>query len=202
MSRKAFELLRILVERAPAALSKNEIHDLIWPGTFVSESALAGLVAELRGALHDDAHEPNVIRTMHGFGYACIATVRSSSPGDSTAGRFRLLLQGREIPLSPGERVIGRDAQATLFIEDSSVSRRHALIHVESDRALLEDLGSKNGTFLNGAPLHGSTELTNGDVIAIGVVQVVFRDTSVATSTVTIQRAASRERKRIKSRPR
>ena len=98
--------------------------------------------------------------------------------------------------------MIGRDAQADLFIEDASVSRRHALIHVDGDRALLEDLGSKNGTSLNGTPLHGSSALTHGDVIGIGVVQAVFRDTSSASSTLTIQRKAPRERKSIKFRRR
>ena len=204
MSRKAFELLRMLVERAPAALSKNDIHDLIWPGTFVSETALPGLIAELRGALGDDAHEPHVIRTVHGFGYSCIAPVRPSAQTEpaATAGRFRLLLQGREISLPAGENVIGRDAQATVYIEDASVSRRHALIHIEEDGARLEDLGSKNGTFVNGTPLPGSTPLTNGDVVAIGVVQAVFRDTASASSTVTIQKAGSGERRAIKFRRR
>ena len=207
MSRKAFELLRMLVERAPAALSKNEIHDLIWPGTFVSETALPGLIAELRGALGDDAHEPHVIRTVHGFGYSCMAPVRSSAPTEvaaltAPAGRFRLLLHGREISLPAGENVIGRDDQAIVYIEDASVSRRHALVHIEGDSARLEDLGSKNGTFVNGTPLLGSASLSNGDVVAIGVVQAIFRDTASASPTVTIQKAGSGERKAIKFRRR
>lgn len=207
VSRKAFELLRMLVERAPVALSKNEIHDLIWPGTFVSETALAGLIAELRSALHDDAHEPHVIRTVHGFGYSCIAPIRSpaqtapASPS-STAGRFRLLLLGREVSLAAGENVVGRDALAMVYIEDASVSRRHALLHIDSDTARLEDLGSKNGTFVNGTPLHGSVSLDNGDVVAIGVVQAVFRETASASPTVTVRKAASGERKAIKFRRR
>jgi len=156
----------------------------------------------LRSALRDHAHEPHAIRTVHGFGYAFIAPVRASTATDAPVCRFRLLLQGREVPLPFGESVIGRDAQADLFIEDASVSRRHALIHVEGSRALLEDLGSKNGTSLNGTPLHGSSALTHGDVIGIGVVQAVFRDTTSATSTLTIRREASRERKPIKFRKR
>jgi DNA-binding winged helix-turn-helix (wHTH) protein len=67
---KAFELLSLLVGRQPRALSKSQIHGVLWNGTFVSESALAGLVADLRSVLGDDARRPRFIRTVHGYGYA------------------------------------------------------------------------------------------------------------------------------------
>ena len=51
---KAYELLRLLLERRPAAVSKAEIHDRIWPGTFVSDVNLATLVFEIRTAIGDD----------------------------------------------------------------------------------------------------------------------------------------------------
>src|SRR5829696_8807321 len=73
---KAFELLSLLVERQPRALSKAQIHDVLWAGTFVSESALAGLVADLRAVLGDDARRPRFIRTVHGFGYAFCGEAR------------------------------------------------------------------------------------------------------------------------------
>ncbi len=73
---KAFELLSLLVERQPRALSKAQIHGVLWAGTFVSESALAGLVADLRAALGDDARRPRFIRTVHGFGYAFCGEAR------------------------------------------------------------------------------------------------------------------------------
>src|SRR2546430_11941794 len=66
ISRKAYELLRVLLDRAPKAMSKQELHDLIWPETFVSDTTLPGVIAELRNALGDDAHEPRYIRTVHG----------------------------------------------------------------------------------------------------------------------------------------
>ena len=58
LSPKAFQLLGILVERAPKALSKIELQDSLWPGTFVVEKNLTNLVGEIREALGDDAARP------------------------------------------------------------------------------------------------------------------------------------------------
>ena len=70
VSPKAFELLKLLVEHRPQALSKTDLHAAIWPATFVSEASLAQLVSEIRAAIGDNAHEPRFLRTVHGFGYA------------------------------------------------------------------------------------------------------------------------------------
>jgi Tol biopolymer transport system component/DNA-binding winged helix-turn-helix (wHTH) protein len=67
---KAFDLLGLLLERRPEAVAKPEIRDRLWPDTFVSESNLTGLVAQVREALGDDPRTPRYIRTVHGFGYA------------------------------------------------------------------------------------------------------------------------------------
>jgi DNA-binding winged helix-turn-helix (wHTH) protein len=64
---KAFELLELLLERRPAAVAKAAIRDRLWPRTFVSESSLTTLAAQLRKALGEDGAR---IRTVHGFGYA------------------------------------------------------------------------------------------------------------------------------------
>ena len=55
---KALELVELLVERRPNAVSKAEIHDRLWPDTFVADVNLPVLVHELREALEDDPHEP------------------------------------------------------------------------------------------------------------------------------------------------
>ena len=68
---KAFDLISILVTQAPRVVSKRELHDLLWPGTFVSDSSLTGLVKELRRVLQDDGLDVPVIRTVHRVGYAC-----------------------------------------------------------------------------------------------------------------------------------
>src|SRR5437660_934581 len=70
LSPKGFELLRLLVENRPRALGKEELFERLWPKTFVSEANLAGLVAEIRREIGDDAREPRFVRTVHGFGYA------------------------------------------------------------------------------------------------------------------------------------
>ena len=67
---KAFDLLALLVEQAPRVVGKGELHERLWPGTFVSDATLVGLVKELRRALDDrDAGSP-IIRTVHRVGYA------------------------------------------------------------------------------------------------------------------------------------
>ena len=70
LSNKAFELLALLVERRPAAVPKSEIHQRLWHDTFVSDTNLPTLVAEIRDAIGDDARHPQFVRTVHRFGYA------------------------------------------------------------------------------------------------------------------------------------
>jgi DNA-binding winged helix-turn-helix (wHTH) protein len=67
---KAFELLSALVLERPKALSKADLQERLWPGTFVAEANLSNLVAEIRAALGDPARAPKFVRTAHGFGYA------------------------------------------------------------------------------------------------------------------------------------
>ena len=74
---------------------------------------------------------------------------------------------------------------AVLWIDHPSVSRRHAQIVVAAGKARLEDLGSKNGTILNGAALARPAALSDGDKIRIGVESMVFRTLSQLESTRT-----------------
>jgi predicted ATPase/DNA-binding winged helix-turn-helix (wHTH) protein len=70
LSPKAFQLLGILIECHPRALSKTYLQDRLWPGTFVVEKNLTNLVSEIRDVLGDDPANPRFIRTVHRFGYA------------------------------------------------------------------------------------------------------------------------------------
>jgi DNA-binding winged helix-turn-helix (wHTH) protein len=70
LSPKAFDLLALLIERRPRAVSKADIHERLWPGTFVSDSSLPSLVSEVREAIADHKRKPRLLRTLHGFGYA------------------------------------------------------------------------------------------------------------------------------------
>jgi pSer/pThr/pTyr-binding forkhead associated (FHA) protein len=81
---------------------------------------------------------------------------------------------GRQVPL--GEPlVLGRDPGVELVLADPQVSRRHARISPKGAGAVVEDLGSSNGTFVNGAQLHAPALAGPGDDVLIGVTVVEIR---------------------------
>jgi DNA-binding winged helix-turn-helix (wHTH) protein len=183
---KAFRLLEVLVRNSPRAVAKQELHDAVWPQVFVEESNLAGLVAELRAALGDHPRDPRFIRTVHGFGYAFCGEIRDAKPRRVAAA---VLYQGKEIPLFEGENILGRDRTADVQVDDRTVSRRHASITIDgTDHAVLTDLGSKNGTFLDGQTLSGSTPLLEGQTIVLGDARLVFQSMGPG-STITLHRS-------------
>src|SRR4051812_15084083 len=85
VSPKAFDLLRLLLDRRPNVVSKTEIHDCVWPGAFVGDANLSVVVAEIRQVLRDDSREARFIRTVHRVGYAFSGAV--SEQPVSTEGR-------------------------------------------------------------------------------------------------------------------
>ena len=175
LSPKAFALLELLTTHRPNAVPKEEIHQRLWPGTFVSDASLANLVAELRAALGDEARDPRIIRTVPRYGYAFCAAV-SDEPGARAFPRpYRLIWGKREIALTLGENVFGRDENVAVWIDEAQVSRRHARIVVGESSAVLEDLGSRNGTRLRGEKIRSAMELADGDLITIGSASFVFR---------------------------
>ena len=91
----------------------------------------------------------------------------------------------RIIPLQPGENVLGRDEQADVRIDSPAVSRRHALIVVNAGRAVLEDLGSKNGTYVQEARLSAPAVLADGDTFRLGRLLLVYRSAELRGSTHT-----------------
>lgn len=184
---KAFDLLALLVSERPRAVAKAQIHDRLWPGTFVSESNLTTVMTELRTALGDPARRPRYVKTVHRFGYAFCGSA------DEIAGRppavrrrgahFTLEWAEGQVALREGENVIGREENAAAWIESASVSRRHARIVVSQGKATLEDLGSKNGTFLRGQKLAAPADLADGDEIRVGLVPLRIRIFQSAAST-------------------
>jgi DNA-binding winged helix-turn-helix (wHTH) protein len=185
VSPKAFALLAALIERRPKAISKDQLLGLLWPDTFVSEANLPNLVADLRESLGDDSHEPRIIRTVPRFGYAFSAEIATESPRPDALA-FRLIWGDREIALHRGENVIGRDDGVILWIDDNSVSRRHARIVVDEQEAVLEDLGSKNGTLLRGERVELPARLVDEDLITIGPASITFRVLQQTGSTATV----------------
>lgn len=178
VSPKAFSLLELLASRRPNAVPKEEIHRHLWPDSFVADGNLSNLVAELREALGDDARRPRLIRTVQRFGYAFSGDAQAEpdagGPGESNV-IFKLVWGDREILLEEGENILGRDREAVAWIEVHSVSRRHARIVISRSRATLEDLGSKNGTFLRGEAVSAPLPLQDGDLVKIGTVEMTFR---------------------------
>jgi len=175
---KAYRLLELLIEARPKALSKDDLQDALWPKTFVSERSLARLVEVLRSALGDSAREPRYIRTVHGFGYAFSGEAIESDARDARRRsdfHCRIAWGDREVALREGENVLGRDPDAAIFIDLNSVSRRHARILVTPEGATIEDLESRNGTYVRGQRIAVPTELFDGDRIKIGAASLVFR---------------------------
>ncbi len=80
-------------------------------------------------------------------------------------------LKGVTVPVN-GPVVIGRSPGADIVIGDDFVSGKHARISPSGDGAVLEDLGSTNGTILNGARLSAPSQLRAGDAIDIGSVRL------------------------------
>lgn len=192
---KTLRFLEVLLQRRPEAISKSDLLETIWPDTFVTEGSLARIAAELRAALGDDARAPRFLRTVYGFGYAFNGDARDEPPATgSPAPRgtgLRVFLGAREIPLVEGENVLGRAEDATVRIDSSKASRRHARITVRDGRAILEDLASKNGTFLRGLRIEGPERLADGDEIVVGPVLMTFRaGPSGSTETDTRARIA------------
>ena len=176
---KAFELLELLLTSRPRALSKAHIRDALWPRTVASESNLTTLVSELRTALSDQGRKSRFIRTVYGFGYSfcgeATEVIAVARPASERATRLRLFLADREIGLREGENLLGRLDEGVAWFESPTVSRRHARIVVEGDKATLEDLGSKNGTFLRGRRLTSPSPVADGDEILLGSVPMTFR---------------------------
>jgi DNA-binding winged helix-turn-helix (wHTH) protein len=191
LSPKAFQLLELLVLRRPDAVSKDEIQKALWPDTFVVETNLANLVNELRSAFGDEARHSRVIRTVQRFGYAFQAEARNlpttALPGKASVG-CRLVWGEREIALSEGENMIGRDPAAAVHIDDVSVSRYHARIVIDGSAARIEDLGSKNGTFVRWSRVAGGVPLRDLDDIRLGSVALVFRRSESGAPTETASR--------------
>jgi DNA-binding winged helix-turn-helix (wHTH) protein len=181
---KALDLLELLLRRRPDAVSRIEIQRTLWPDTFVSESSLTGLVAQVRKALGDSPGSERFLRTVHRFGYA-FSGEAAAGEGEERAPRARLVWEDASFPLSPGEHLLGRGEEASVRIDAPDVSRRHARLLVTEGGATLEDLGSKNGTLVGEMRIEGPAPLQDGDRIRLGGQLLVFRRDGPATPTRT-----------------
>ena len=189
LSPKAFALLALLVANRSRAVSKAELQERLWPSTFVEETNLATLAAEIRRALGDSPANPRFIRTVYGFGYRFVGEAleeATATPSQQARVRLWLALERRHIPLLEGANVIGRGTDAAIPVDSPGISRHHARIVVADGEATLEDLGSKNGTHVNGRRLTAPCRLTDRDEIRLGAVALTFRTASDASPTETV----------------
>ncbi len=181
LSPKAFDVLCVLVQERPKVVNKTDLHDRIWPGTFVVDATLSVLIGEIRRALADSAQEPRFIRTIHKVGYAFCGQA-SEVPGAGPAPalgtpRCWLTWNDRTFVLAAGENVIGRDPACGIWLDASGVSRRHAQVRLNGPdgTATLEDLGSTNGTFIGDVPVTAPMPLEDGALVHVGSVALTFR---------------------------
>lgn len=92
------------------------------------------------------------------------------------SSQFVLRFGERELPLPPGELVLGRAEECEIAIDDALVSRRHARLVVGANEIEIEDLGSRNGVLVDGARIVGPTRITHGSVLGIGSLRFVVID--------------------------
>lgn len=192
VSPKAFHLLEMLVDAAPNAVSKDDLYRGLWPDTFVAEANLPNLIKELRNALDEDSRGQKLIRTLHGFGYAFNELPRPDGGATKDWSVFVAQWFGREFPLRQGENVAGRDAGADIRIDSSGVSRRHASILVDGTSVAIRDLGSKNGTFVDGIRIVGEMPLSDNSEIQLGSATLRIRRIGPGETTMTVSPADAR----------
>ena len=177
LTRKAFDLLSLLLESHANAVSKAQIYDRLWPGVFVTESSLQTLVREIRQAIDEPESGRSWIRTVHGVGYAFTGNVVvSGEPADPsliTRPAAWFIGESTRVGLFTGENILGRGADV-IDIDLPTISRRHARIVIKDDAMTIEDIGSKNGTWVDDERLTGPRTLSDGNIVCLGSVRFTF----------------------------
>lgn len=187
------EVLILLVQRAGTLVDRSEIAAAAWGrGVHVEqEAAINTAVRKIRQVLGDDAAAPRFVQTVVGKGYRFIAAVDSPAGASELDGRpvpdiphpaverhayprYMVKVGRQEFVLPSGETVVGRDPSAGVYVDHPSVSRRHARLSIDAGRAVLQDLGSRNGTFVNGRRLDGPTEIRDDTIIGLGPITLIF----------------------------
>ena len=189
LSPKAFALLAILVAHRPKALSKGALQDHLWPETFVVEKNLTNLVGEIRQALRDDPAHPTFIRTVQRFGYRFCGHAEDGADPRALARevRVRIAWPGGHASLARGQHIVGRDPDAAIFLDSTAVSRRHAAVCVTDEAVTVADLGSKNGTYVNGTAIERESRIADGDVVTLGGIALTVTIGAPSTSTDTLR---------------
>src|SRR3954467_11912029 len=185
LERIPMEVLILLVERTGTLVARTEIQTRLWDvEVFIEhDAAINTAIRKLRRALRDDAATPRFVETVIGKGYRFIGPIEHSAAEPRPLPRYSLTLGNRDIVLQVGDTVLGRDPEAGLVIQHPSVSRRHARISIDSKGVMVGDLGSRNGTFLNGQRIETPIRVDRDAVIAVGAVTMTLTVDHAAAST-------------------
>jgi DNA-binding winged helix-turn-helix (wHTH) protein len=182
---KAMQLLELLVDHRPNVVSHQQLYDALWPDVVVLEANLKNLMADLRNALDDHERNGRFIRTVHGRGYAFTDEVVATRRGVAGSRLVVFFHGNRRIILQAGENIVGRGEDATTIIDDPEVSRHHVRIIIDPHRVTVEDLKSKNGTFVNGTRIDRRTEVGDGDEVRLGPLALTVKIVARADETQT-----------------
>lgn len=143
-------------------------------------------MTKLRAALEDDARHARYIETVARRGYRFAAPPSASERSEFTKlATFQIVYGLEHSILAPGENMIGRAAGCAVRIESHEVSRGHCRIMITAEGAMIEDLGSTNGTVVGGRAIDSPCELRNDDEIRLGSVCLTFRIGSGEGSSIT-----------------
>jgi DNA-binding winged helix-turn-helix (wHTH) protein len=187
LQEQPFRVLAMLLERPGELVTRDELRARIWAeAVFVDfEHGLHKAVNKLRVALGESADSPRFVETLARRGYRFIAPVEGKPRVEPGEAGLRLLFESRTIPLVEGENILGRDPVSVVPLDSARVSRRHARILVQGGQAVIEDLGSRNGTLVGGRKVVGVVTLSDGDEIRLGVLHVTFRASDTRPSAET-----------------
>jgi DNA-binding winged helix-turn-helix (wHTH) protein len=175
LSPKNFQLLLELLTHDGTLLTKQELLKRLWPDSHVTEASLSRAVATVRAVLGDDPAMPLYIATVPWRGYRFIAEVRRVRRHGAGAIHAILMHGAARYPVKCGRTLLGRHSECDIVFMTETVSRHHALITVSEQGVSIEDLGSRNGTFVRGRRLVGETELHDGDEVLLGGERLIFR---------------------------
>lgn len=92
--------------------------------------------------------------------------------------------RGRSYDVHEGIHSIGRSDRATIVIPDGTISGVHCEVHREGDSYVVHDLGSTNGTRVNGERVNGQMKVHSGDVLQVGEIEILFDCDGVSLTTV------------------
>ena len=180
------EVLVLLVEHAGTLVARDSIHAALWGSdVFLDrDAAINTAMRKIRRALGEDVDRPRFVETVVGKGYRFVGQiVRDTVDPQRQLAVYRLTRGTDAFALQDGENLIGRDPDVHIFLDHPSVSRRHARISIAAGRVVLEDLNSRNGTWIDGRGITSPTEVHDGTIIGVGPITLTFVSLSGAAST-------------------